>query len=116
MSYWIELRSEGKHLGLREPHQEGGIISIPAESSPILNVTYNYCRFYYDTIDAEDGIQWLRGKKAIDTVEKLAKAIATLGYHRSDDYWEVSSGNAGYALKILLNFAFEFPDAIWFVD
>lgn len=78
-----------------------------------ITITYNYSVYYYKTIDETEGIRWLYGKEASETIERLQKAIETLGTKRSSNYWESTSGNAGYMLSILLDWAEQFPDAIW---
>lgn len=112
MSYDIYLM-KGDEVAQIERHEEGGTYLIGGNTDAHLNVTYNYAGYYYEHLDADKGIRWLYGKQAKDTVERLEKAIETLGIKRIGDYWEPSSGNAGYALSILLKWAKLHPDAIF---
>jgi hypothetical protein len=63
-----------------------------------------------------NGIHWLNKKKASKTIERLEEAVKELGTEKSNNYWESTPGNAGYALSILLKWAKQYPDAIFEVS
>lgn len=112
MSYDVSLVLEGKPVAVA-PHEEGGTYALGGLPEASLNVTYNYAKLYYEFLDSEKGIRWLYGKKAKDTLDRLAHAIAMLGTERDPDYWKPTAGNAGYALSILYKWARENPEAVW---
>lgn len=116
MSYDIHLLDEDGRSIAVENHEEGGTYVLGGTPTADLNVTYNYSRFYYEHLDSEKGIRWLYGKKASETVERLEKAVAVLGVQQHSDYWRKTSGNAGYALAILLRWARQHPTAVWAGD
>lgn len=78
-----------------------------------IDITYNYSKFYCDTIDKKQGIRYLYGKTGSEDIPILEKAIAALGTVRDPDYWKPTPGNAGHALAILLMWARLHPDAVF---
>jgi hypothetical protein len=119
MSYDFWLEKNGKTCEVPN-HIEGGTYAIGGTTEASLNVTYNYSCFYYWFLDKEQGLKWLVGKKAKDTIVRLDKAVHILteeagfgGNVYEKDYWACTPGNAGHALKILLSWAKLHPEAIW---
>lgn len=115
MSYDIYLIDENNEvIKLNKPKvmsmgtmQEGG------EKEAHVNITYNYGKAFWEHIDETEGIRWLYGKKAKDTIEVLVKAISELKDNFSVDYWEYTEGNAKIALMYLLELALLYPEGIW---
>lgn len=99
-----------------EPFEDGGTYVMGGSSECELNITYNYSRFYYETLDSEDGLRALNNQRAGDWIERLESAVAVLGTDRDDDYWKASAGNAGAALARLLAWARAYPEGIWSVS
>ena len=110
-------------------HSEGGTYVAGGSGEAELNITYNYSWFYYMLLDKKEGLRWLNGKTATDTIERLEKAVDKLGIVKYEatrkvngrhiletDYWAPTPGNAGYALNILLGWAKKHPAAVWEVD
>jgi len=112
MSYDIELKKDGEVCDV-ELHSDGGTYALGGGFEAQLNITYNYSEHYSKHLDNKEGIRWLYGKKAKDCIERLQKAVKTLGTERDEDYWKATEGNAGYALSILLIWAREHPEAIF---
>ncbi len=115
MSYDVGLYNGGELVAVSR-HSEGGTYVVGGTDGAELNVTYNYCGYYREFLDTGDGLYWLHGKKAKDTVIRLEGAVAALGTERDRDYWKATLGNAGYALSILLGWAKQHPDAVWSVS
>ena len=117
MSWWVSLKCPycGQTLPV-EKHSEGGTYVVGGSSEAELNVTYNYSQHYYTALNGDDGLRWLDGKVAKDVVGDLQTAVASLGMERSEDYWEATPGNAGYALSILHRWALEHPDGVFEVS
>ena len=113
MSYWANLTQNGKNVEV-DRHQESGTFVAGGTLEATLNVTYNYSRYYATSLGSE-GLLWLDGKRAAETVDKLESAVETLGTKRAHDYWESTEGNAGYALSILLSWARQHPEAVWMI-
>lgn len=98
-----------------ERHEEGGTYMIGGNDQAELNVTYNYGRVYR-RITGGNLRDMLDGKVAGETIPLLERCVAELGTERSADYWEAADGNAGAALAILLGWARQHPDAVWWVN
>ena len=114
MSYDIDLvdKITGRPVKV-DRHEEGGTYAVGGITEASLNVTYNYGKYFRRCLDAENGIRWLYGRKAKDCIEPLQAAVNTLGTDRDTNYWNVTPGNAGYALSILLRWARQWPDAVF---
>ena len=116
MSWDVELLDK-QGEPLRVPaHCEGAIIVMGGNSYADLNVTYNYSKFYYQSLDIKGGLGWLNGRKAKDCIPALEKAVLELGTVRDEIYYKATPGNAGAALNILLGWAHLHPEAIFQVD
>ena len=127
MSWWISLQNEKGECVEVEPFMEGGTycigkiqdgkaISIGGSTEADLNITYNYSPFYYKHFMQKSGLRWLNGKRAFDCIGQLERAIGILGTKVDEDYWKRTEGNAGYALSILLSWAKQHPDAVFYVN
>lgn len=117
MSWWVYLNGDdGKSVAVSH-HIEGGTRAIGGITEAELNITYNYApRFAEAGVamrkqDWTDGLFVLDGSLARDAVPFLSNAVEKLGVARSDDYWESTAGNAGYALSILRRWAVDNPEA-----
>jgi len=116
MSYDINMMEPGKNevIEFKAPHQfRGGTYAVGGSNEAWLNITYNYGKFYYDTIDKEKGIRWLYGKTGEECLPILKIAVEELGTEQSDNYWDATPGNAGHALLGLIAFCEERPDGIF---
>jgi len=111
MSHWITLIGKDGKVVEVPVHSEGGTYALGGLPEAELNVTYNYSKFYYQTLNKEEGIRWLNGKKAKEVQAALSLAIHKLGTVQHPDYWRSTRGNAGYALSILLKWAELYPEA-----
>ena len=124
MSWCVTLESDGDAVEV-ENHAEGCIVTVDGSTRADLNVTYNYSPLYRLAC-GHNLMKWLDGKKASDTQGLLNEVVLCLGstadYLREDQskgnqagYWTPTPGNAGYAAKILLDWATANPDAVWSV-
>lgn len=116
MSYDCSLCDpvSGEVLELDEAHDmRGGTYCHGGTRQAWLNITYNYCRHYYGTIDAERGLRSLQGKTGAESIPILKAAIDKLGNDVDPDYWKATEGNAKRALAQLLSLAQLRPDGIW---
>jgi len=122
MSWWVYLDYSDERECLVPNHTEGGTYCLGNTNGEVgtqqadLNITYNYSPHYYKLINTEEGIRWLSGRTASETIPLLENAVDNLGFERTDDYWDATEGNAGYALSILLSWAKLHPEAIWRVS
>ncbi len=107
MSYWVSLMDEDGKTVFVTTHSEGGTYVMGGTPEGALNITYNYSPHYYKHLNSEEGLRWLDGKTASETIPALTKAVGALGTNRDSDYWAATEGNAGYALSILLRWALE---------
>lgn len=92
---------------------EGGTQVMGGTDDAELNITYNYSWFYYQCLDKENGLRWLYGKSGKEAEPRLSAAVEILGTRQNSDYWADTPGNAGHALNILLEWARQYPDAIF---
>jgi len=110
MSWWVYLTGED----IKTPrHEEGGTYCVGGTEGAELNITYNYSAHYHEVLNADDGLRWLHGKTAAETITALRNAVNKLGVIRSEDYWKSTPGNAGFALSILLTWAESNPNGVW---
>lgn len=120
MSYDISLCESGETCQVKS-HTEGGTYVLGGTNEADLNVTWNYSFFFYNFLDKGKGIRWLYGKSGAETIPRLEKAIKGLtggfgGGVYKEDYWAPTYGNARHALEILLDWAKQHPDAVWYGD
>ncbi len=122
MSWWVSLNDkpeagdqEVKPLEV-ESFQDGGTYVMDGSDEADLNITYNYGGHFREHLDKVEGIKWLDGKQAKDTVDALKAAVAALGTEGGEDYWAATPGNAGIALARLLSWAEQHPNGYWAVD
>lgn len=119
MSYDIRLKDPitGGTLLTEFPHQiTGGTYAMGGTTELWLNVTYNYAKHYYRTIDQEKGIRAIYGLSGAQSIPLLQKGIDALGDDTNEDYWQPTEGNAKQALYGLLAFAQLRPDGVWHGD
>lgn len=118
MSWDITLVDKTDECVKVASHEEGGTFVVGGTERAELNITYNYGARYREALDTEQNDILhviLDGKTGNETLITLAKIITALGIDRSNDYWEPTSGNAGYAALILFLWAAQYPDATWAV-
>ena len=117
MSWWVSLENENGDVVTVKSHTEGGTHVIGGTTAATLNVTYNYGKLHSK---AGCHLSDLDGLLGSDAIPRLEAAVKLLGTFRDDsdeyDYWEATAGNAGYALSILLQWARQYPDAIFRVS
>lgn len=104
MSWDIELIEEGKVCNV-EKHSEGGTYVLGGTPTAELNVTYNYSK-YFD-------FKRLNGSVAEDVIKVMKATIEELGTERDNNYWKPTKGNVSYALSILLQWAKQYPKAVF---
>lgn len=115
MSYDIRLRDpvSKETIKIADHHfMRGGTYAMGGCNELWLNITYNYGKYYYDTM-GKKGVRAIYGKTGHESIPILEEAIAQLGDDISDDYWEATEGNAKRPLVQLLTMAKMRPDGIW---
>lgn len=109
MSYDVSLEGAGPVKRI----SEGGTQVLGGSTEAELNITYNYSEVY-NLLGFN--ISQLNGQKAGDWIPELDALVSRLGTKQFTDYWAPTPGNAGYALSILLEWAKQYPDAIFRVS
>jgi hypothetical protein len=99
--------------GLRKATMLYGELEPIGTSEADVQVTYNYQPIYRKIIDNKEGLLWICGKTASETVERLELAVHALGTNETGDYYEATPGNAGSIASILLDWAKAYPNAKW---
>lgn len=102
-------------------HIEGGTYTMGGTNDAEMSVTYNYGKHFREAwpepLDGPGALDMmLNGRRAGEVVPLLAHAIMQLGTTRSDNYWDATPGNAGHALKVFLDWALDWPNAVFSVD
>jgi hypothetical protein len=116
MSFWVSLTGEDGNIIDVSSFEEGGTYQVGGCNRADLNITYNYSPYYYEVLDTDNGLRWLDGKEASECIDRLQKSVDVLGVEHSDNYWDSTKGNAGYALSILLGWARKNPQAVFRVN
>jgi hypothetical protein len=80
MSYDIYITNEsGETLTFDTPLDlKGGTYAAGGTTEAHFNITFNYAKYFYSTIDADKGIKVIHGQKVVDTIELLTKAMKDL--------------------------------------
>lgn len=118
MSYSVFLYTNDRfeeHCVSTNKIEYGGTYQLGGTTECDLNITYNYSPHYYKEFPNDEGIFWLNGQYAKNTIKELENVSMALGSRRNSDYWKSTKGNAGYSIKILLGWARENPEGIWMV-
>lgn len=125
MSYDVTLKDPVTGEVARvEKHSEGGTYAMFGTYEASLSITYNYSKNFSKIPVKEPwddrgesrsdfSVRWLYGKTARETTGTLLAVVMLLGTTRDPDYWAATDGNAGYAAKLLLDWAIQHPDAVW---
>lgn len=137
MSYDISIvDSRGNVLQAEEPHHiNGGTYSVNGTKDLHFNITYNYCPFFREHLDATLGIRWLYGQQVITTIPKLLQTICKfkelektwvyqpaspvivgeelVGPPEEDSYWAPTPANARVALQNLVALGAFAPEGFW---
>lgn len=105
MGWWVDVVNANTREPLVcAPHAEGGDIAIGGEPHMTMSVTYNYSGHYYRHLCSIAGLRCLNQQvvspRLIAILERAAEALGT---EASADYWEVTPGNSGHVLSILVN-------------
>ena len=117
MSYDIHMENKDGSTVEVPRFSEGGTQVLGGSTEAELNITYNYSWFYYRYLDKTKGLRWLYGKTGHEVTNRLSDAVQELGTNKyAKDYWADTPGNAGTALKVLLDWAIMNPDGIFYGD
>lgn len=98
-------------IGVRD--ENTGEMIVPNAMPAIIDITFNYNNFFKAYVDGMQGLYWISGRRAGDCIYRLSLAVGILGTERSDSYWDVTEGNAGHVLSILLSWAELYPEAVF---
>ena len=108
----VPMHSEG---GTRRVtfSEDGKTKAIIGSERAELNITFNYTVFFQEHL-GKDGIFYLNGKKAEETINMLEKVVSALeGFNPDEDYWKPTAGNVAKTLSTLLEWANLYPYATW---
>lgn len=86
MGYDIELIEDGEPVCV-EPHSVGSILVVGGNDRAEMTITYNYSD-QFKALDEAERLDWLNGKSGAETIERLERAVVTLGteVHRGPYY------------------------------
>jgi len=110
----VDTHAEGGNIKLDKPFTVGNTVMIGNQDAE-LNITFNYSKYYYQTINSKHGLRYLHHMKARKAIPILRTAIKKLGTSRTGSYWSASPENAGHALATLLTWAEQYPNATFVV-
>ena len=104
MSWDVSITDPETELYLKVNHfTEGGTYVLGGSDEANLNITWNYCQYYYRVLEIEGGLRGLNNQTVEYALPILKQGIEQLGTDESSDYWEPTEGNARKALVILAN-------------
>lgn len=115
MSYDLELidPTAGNVVELEQRHHlRGGTYAVGGTTEAAFNITYNYSKYFYDTL-GEKGIRTIYGMTGAESIPVLTAAADQLEGEAADNYWEATSGNAKCALLALIELAKLAPHGVW---
>ena len=119
MSYDLYLNDpvSGQPISFDNSHFiGGGTQALGGTDMAWLNITYNYCKHFYNAL-GDGGIRSIYGKTGAESIPLLKAAMNKLGDDVDDtDYWNPTEGNAKRALAGLLALAQMRPDGVWSGD
>jgi hypothetical protein len=113
MGYDISLIGKDGESVQVDQFSEGGVQPVGGSTIADISITYNYSKFFYDTIDKEQGIRWIYGRPAGECIDRLKSAIDVLGTDKDEDYWKPTAGNAGHIIGVLLKWATAYPSCVF---
>jgi hypothetical protein len=119
MSYDVELVDAETGTVLVLPEHtcapQGGTYVLGSTHAEF-NITYNYGPKIREVLHP-DGVRWLYGQRASQTIPALAIAVSKLSPPEGDgsaaDYWTPTEGNVRVALLGLLALAINCPEGVW---
>jgi hypothetical protein len=114
MSKSVQLVKSSGDLYEAPARIEAGTFALTGMPQTSFHVTSNYHNIIVDAT-GWNGIQYLHGRRAEDTIPELRAALQLLGTKRSPDYWQATPGNVGYMFRVLLDWAQQHPTGIWHV-
>jgi hypothetical protein len=120
MGYWVYLHDrtdpDDVHPVKVDSHEEGGTYVAGGTDEACVSVTTNYTRHFVDALGGESLREFLQDRKAADAIPGLEAGVGKLGTERGDDYWTPTPGNAGAVLALLLRWARQHPEAVFYVS
>jgi len=116
MGYDISLIGKDGEVVQVELHREGGTYPVDGTTNAEISVTYNYAKFFRNTLDKEKGMRWIYSRPAGECIDRMKSAISVLGTYKDGDYWASTPGNAGHILSVLVKWAEQYPDAMFVGD
>ncbi len=113
MGWDVDLVLPGGSLAQVDSQSEGSIVAVGGSTDATMCVTYNYSPIYYEKLGYSVA-DYLKDKKASDTLDFLSRAVAKFGtITPTRNYWDATEGNAGHILVILAKWAKQHPTGIW---
>jgi hypothetical protein len=119
MSYYVKMYDPEtkKTVNFKYKHgYQGSNFILGGTTEAFVNITYNYAKYYKETIDKDTGLYSLHNKTGKEALPIIQKAINELGIDYNENYWAATRGNAGYALLAIEFFCRMRPDGIIKVD
>ena len=116
MGYYIQLTDKSGDPVQVTQHKSGSTYLNGGTTEAEINITYNYAKYFKETIDKDNGIRWIYNKTGEMCIPRLHSAVRELGTVTDEDYWSATPGNVGHILSILLAWAKLHPNAIFMGD
>jgi hypothetical protein len=92
----------------------GGTFAVESNRAEF-NIPYSY-RKILRSLFGDEGIRFLYGKTAQETIPLLEAGIAKLGDDTDPDHWAATEGNVKVALRSLSTMAIALPHGVWAGD
>ena len=107
MSWDVYVVKDGKGITMDRHEGEGGTYVDGGTDQAELNITYNYGRYFFETLGCS--FVDLSGRPTTELIPMFEKAVKKLGTKQDEDYWKKTPGNAGHALAVLLGWCRQAP-------
>ena len=115
MGWSINLMDPGTGEIMKvKSHREGSNICVQGCNLASISVTFNYSWFYYKFFDKKNGLRFINKKTAKECIPLFKKFLKDMGNVAPfENYWAPTPGNAAHIIKVLLEWAKQYPEAIF---
>ena len=129
MSWWVSLKKLNQNVEVVDFRQDPYDFNPNKRTKADLDLHFNFDPILREYLDKKQGLSWFKGKKGKDVIKHLEEVVKKLSVQhdpilqkegipvkREDDRdkWDnATNGNVKYYLDILLEWAREYPEAVF---
>ena len=112
MGYDISYHNENGEQFPAGKYEDASTYVSLGDRTTEMGVTFNYSKIYRRFNFHITDLHGLYGK---DVMWQLNRIVKALGTERTEDPWEATDGNAGFALSVLLAWTKDHPEGFFSV-